>query len=290
MNNIPDIEKIVKERFQHFEAEVSADSWDFIRQRIASPANGGGFSSNKFLKWGSAAVVVGIITSTYYILQYTSSPSNVNIVHKSTELPTQDPKAQNQESILVVPTEQTIKKTINNIPAKTLDEKRILKEDDQVVLSNKTQEPENIKKDEISKSISSSESTEADVFYSDKKINSTIVQSDRNTDAEKQDMNEVVQNNSDQEKVAVYKINNIPNIFTPNGDGENDYFCIPKENVEQLKVFIYNSFGMKVAELNTVDDKWDGANALAGVYSYSLEGKGYDGKKYRQTGLLKLIR
>ena len=65
----------------------------------------------------------------------------------------------------------------------------------------------------------------------------------------------------------------VPNIFTPNGDGTNDYFVIPclysglfRENT----LVIYNQWGDKVFETkgyeNTPGKAWDGTlNNEAGV-------------------------
>lgn len=68
----------------------------------------------------------------------------------------------------------------------------------------------------------------------------------------------------------------VPNVFTPNGDGYNDYFAVKDlpENgcVEQFKsVEVANRWGQVV--FNSVDPKfrWLGTNAPAGTYYYLIQ-------------------
>jgi gliding motility-associated-like protein len=89
----------------------------------------------------------------------------------------------------------------------------------------------------------------------------------------------------------------IPNVFSPNGDGANDVMRIPHESVESYKMTIYNRWGAKVFETTNVDQYWngkvhnDGAESPAGVYYYIAEYKlrGQDTDKTK-TGTVTLIR
>jgi gliding motility-associated-like protein len=52
----------------------------------------------------------------------------------------------------------------------------------------------------------------------------------------------------------------IPNVYTPNGDGNNDYFEVygNKEAWKQFEVQIFDRWGEKVYESNDMNFKWDG--------------------------------
>lgn len=73
----------------------------------------------------------------------------------------------------------------------------------------------------------------------------------------------------------------IPNSFTPNGDGKNDYFSVLGNGASLIKLFvIYDRWGNKVFERSnlTVDDpkaKWDGNYkgypAPIGSFTYSIQ-------------------
>lgn len=66
-----------------------------------------------------------------------------------------------------------------------------------------------------------------------------------------------------------------PNAFTPNGDGQNDYwqfFYTGSNSIKQIRVQVFNRIGEKVFEGNDIGFKWfgdyKGTNAPPGVYTY----------------------
>jgi len=98
---------------------------------------------------------------------------------------------------------------------------------------------------------------------------------------------------------------NVPNVFTPDGDGINDYFVVQEKSLRKISVEIFSRSGLKVyafsGEGEALDDwnGWDGnvnnssSKAAPGVYFYVIralgwDDKSYDGKEYR--GFLHLYR
>ena len=88
----------------------------------------------------------------------------------------------------------------------------------------------------------------------------------------------------------------IPNIFTPNNDGVNDVFTIKGKGIEALHGEIYNRWGQKEYEWDTVNGGWDGHSASGGVcsegtYYYILKIKSMeDGEMHSKEGSLILIK
>ena len=87
----------------------------------------------------------------------------------------------------------------------------------------------------------------------------------------------------------------IPNVFTPNDDGENDNWQVRYQGISQFDARIYDRWGVMMTELFAPDQGWDGhtsggLKAVPGTYYYILTAKGDDGKKYDSTGFLMLIR
>ena len=87
----------------------------------------------------------------------------------------------------------------------------------------------------------------------------------------------------------------LPNVFTPNGDGVNDIYRPKMDGISSLSIQIYNRFGIQVANWETINGFWDGrtssGNACdAGTYFVIVEGKGFDGKIHSLRGPLTLIR
>ena len=63
------------------------------------------------------------------------------------------------------------------------------------------------------------------------------------------------------DEVTVYVSPYIPNAFTPNGDGLNDYFRIlglPPENITQFNIQIFNRWGQVVFSSKDILEGWDG--------------------------------
>ncbi len=56
----------------------------------------------------------------------------------------------------------------------------------------------------------------------------------------------------------------LSNIFTPNGDGVNDYFYFNPYGYDRLRVIIYNRWGKVVCELQNID-YWDGIHCKTGI-------------------------
>lgn len=81
----------------------------------------------------------------------------------------------------------------------------------------------------------------------------------------------------------------IPNVFTPNGDGKNDYFAVEYKGLSPYSLKIYNRWGKRVFESEDSKVYWDGRiqgqEAAAGTYFYLLL---IDKKEY--SGSVTLIR
>jgi gliding motility-associated-like protein len=67
----------------------------------------------------------------------------------------------------------------------------------------------------------------------------------------------------------------VPNIFSPNRDGENDILYVRGDGIEAISFIIYNRWGQKVFETKDQDKGWDGQfkgiPAERGVYTYALK-------------------
>lgn len=80
----------------------------------------------------------------------------------------------------------------------------------------------------------------------------------------------------------------IPNVFTPNGDGINDFFEIKSTNLLDFTFQIYNRWGSLLYQTNDPNFKWDGkykgTYCAEGVYVFYLTGT------QNKKGFLTLIR
>lgn len=71
----------------------------------------------------------------------------------------------------------------------------------------------------------------------------------------------------------------IPNVFTPNGDGQNDFLVFDNlENFPDSRLVIYNRWGNKIYENSNYLNNWNGDGKSDGVYYFILTLK--NGEEY----------
>lgn len=93
----------------------------------------------------------------------------------------------------------------------------------------------------------------------------------------------------------------IPNLFTPNNDGKNDFFKIYGNGIKEITLVVYNRNGNIVYKSNNVNELletgWDGTyrgiNQAEGVYIWVISGYFVDGSKIKyqnNKGTINLMR
>ncbi|AEA44076.1 PKD domain containing protein [Fluviicola taffensis DSM 16823] len=86
----------------------------------------------------------------------------------------------------------------------------------------------------------------------------------------------------------------VPNIFTPNGDSNNDVFFVKLENATSIELIIVNRWGNFMAKISDINGSWDGKvngnMSSEGVYFYKYTVNGLDGTTQTGHGDIQLIR
>ncbi len=88
----------------------------------------------------------------------------------------------------------------------------------------------------------------------------------------------------------------IPNVFTPNGDGQNDVFEIGGVNpkCDSIEIKVYNRWGLLVFESKEIGNWWTGKdrNKLFpdGIYYFTLKVTDYKGNISQRKGDITLVR
>ena len=86
-----------------------------------------------------------------------------------------------------------------------------------------------------------------------------------------------------------------PNVFTPNGDGQNDIFTIQLPfKLSNFRCEIFSKSGKKIYEFTNPQTGWDGKikgqHASEGIYYYIVTGKKDDGTPYTEKSFIYLYR
>ena len=78
----------------------------------------------------------------------------------------------------------------------------------------------------------------------------------------------------------------VPNVFTPNGDGKNEYFVIDSLPPGGTALTIYNRWGNLIYHNDNYENNWDGDRVPDGVYFYFIKWPGNE----KQNGWVEIIR
>lgn len=83
----------------------------------------------------------------------------------------------------------------------------------------------------------------------------------------------------------------IPNAFTPNGDGLNDYFRIQGLGFfPENRIVIFNRWGSEVYKASPYRGDWNGSNLAEGTYYYVFEARLHSGRWELFKGYVTIIR
>lgn len=87
----------------------------------------------------------------------------------------------------------------------------------------------------------------------------------------------------------------VPNVFTPNNDGNNEGYSVWTKNAASIEAVIVNRWGNTMVEIDDLSYQWDGktqsgADASAGVYFIKYKVTGLDGTEVSGHTFFHLVR
>ncbi|MEB2784502.1 gliding motility-associated C-terminal domain-containing protein [Algoriphagus persicinus] len=106
--------------------------------------------------------------------------------------------------------------------------------------------------------------------------------------AEEEDIDD---SNNQDDDVNTIKPFHIPNVITPNNDGDNDSFEIEGINIfVSTEITIFNRLGDHVLEQKNYKNDWNAPGQPAGTYFYVLTGVDTAGQKHEYKGWIQVIK
>lgn len=86
----------------------------------------------------------------------------------------------------------------------------------------------------------------------------------------------------------------VPNVFTPNGDGDNDEWAVAGLGVVAFELVVFDRWGIEITRLHSLTDAWNGKvkgqDAPEGTYTFLLKATFSDGQRFSQQGTVILMR
>lgn len=85
-----------------------------------------------------------------------------------------------------------------------------------------------------------------------------------------------------------------PNAFSPDGDGVNDEWKVSYRSLIEFDCWIFDRYGAEICHFSDPKLGWDGKRngklVNPGVYFYVITAVGSDGKKYKKSGDINILR
>jgi gliding motility-associated-like protein len=303
------IQELFSKAFENQTASVRPDLWAGVQAKmaaagVASTATVATKGLSALTKWiiGSAAVgTVGVVTAVVALnsgeeqtTKQTDSPKEIsqNVIVTSPE----GEKTENETfqphigySVPVVTPEKPTEDVSNNVNSY-----KEINTDASVVKEHVVAETPKMDKRLEEKTIPTDNSKKDASEKTDSKKAAPV-------DHKKDDVKEVPSTKQPEDKQQdpvkpenVAKVSKFPNIFTPNGDGDNDYYQVEVENLVDFRMTIMDQSGKTVFQTNDINDKWDGRigdnEAKSGSYAVFIDGKNPNGKAFHKSEIITLLR
>lgn len=86
----------------------------------------------------------------------------------------------------------------------------------------------------------------------------------------------------------------IPNAFTPNDDGVNDFFYIPDANLVKFDFQVFDRWGNQVYHTRKANFRWDGRSKgraiPTGIYVFVLDATTVKNTPVKRSGTISVVR
>lgn len=289
------IGELFKNTLKDYRIESDRDLWSEIDSRLSNPEKNKKNVSFKNKFWLKIAASVLIFAGASFAYTLFFVPVEISEIIPQNFLNFNKKNYKPAENIV-------FNDTLNNNPPEYIDPKvtteivvdkkpplifntennRIVKREDTVILKHKTVDSSSYIKNSDESAIKVKENNETDLskeplFNSN---NNQATSYYNNFNGEK-----VISDEKESIDIDI----EIPNIFTPNGDGYNDYFVIKNIGNYQNQLLITDRNGKVVYEKVNYQNDWDGRNLPNGVYFFVLKCK-YKNQDFIKTGSVSIFR
>ncbi|MBR4912418.1 MAG: gliding motility-associated C-terminal domain-containing protein [Bacteroidales bacterium] len=267
--------KSVKEVLNQYEEKPSADVWERLNARLDEEMplteNVSRIHRVKAWKWVAAVLAVLVLGGTVSLCVFLQHRNNQDVVvenvakNADNKLVESSDVVAGQEEIVESEIAQVEMQTEEEVPAKVVVENSV-----------KEQNPQSPK-------------PEAEITT---KTNTPQVVLPSNSTLAKQLAADPVLKKLSEESVdwSMPVHLSIPNLFTPNNDGVNDFFVIEGlENYSSLRLVVRDKNNKVVYRNDAYKNTWGGENCPEGVYSYELTFL-YNGIENQALGKVRILR
>ena len=266
------IKDLFQEKLSQLETPVRPDLWSAVSSSIASTSAVATTGMSLLAKITIGITIAASVTGTVIFL---SNEEAKETPKKEVQKANEQKESKSNTTDNKVENNSTVSKFNNSSPVNRVSE-------------NTTTATDNIFESIIDNTISENSSlVEGPVSYAQIETKEEVKASKNNPKIE---TSTPAQNQEPKQNVSLDKLPEesklqfkLPNIFTPNGDGNNDYLKLDIDNVTEFVIVVLDAKSNVVFKSEEVDFKWDGTNLNgdklpAGNYIYYVTAKDLEGK------------
>lgn len=275
------IKDLFQEKLSNFETPVRPEIWSTISSSIGATSVTAGLSLISKLIVGTsltAAVSLGI----WFAVSNSENESQ----------PDKELNRKDKESVLEVKEEAKVKETtspkFSDVQNKTSVDEFILLplEPETIINEDAVQLNQNLNTPTSEFKVQTTEEKQELKPANTPKIE---LKSDSKTENTNSNQNSEVKQSQTQSDIKI----SLPNVFTPNGDGNNDLFTIPKVELSDFSLVVLDEKGKTIFTTTDTEFSWDGTmmigeKAPVGNYVYFITAKDLNGKSFTKYSNLSI--
>lgn len=293
------IQELLQEKLQSHEVTPSDAVWQNVSSSLSNVAatSGAAAGTSTILKIAAALIgVSGLGIATYFMVQDDiPTKEKISKIQLDEEIESQETKTSEPEH-KVIEIEEKENFTDIEIPkfnkSESIVEEIAVEQGTMIVQENEVELevipteviPANTKQDEVREEVVDNPSPQIEELVT---VTSVISDDQAQETSEVENLEEKF--TEEEEEVT------LPNIFTPNNDGVNDFFELNIGEKQDFQIVVINHMNKVVFQSNSVDFRWDGMLLSGepvppGNYVYFISAKSMSGKDFIKSSKLRIQR
>jgi len=301
------IKDLFSDKLGNYEAKVNPELWNGIASQIGAAATSTAATGMSILtKWIIGVSIAGAVVVSAVIVTSNSSEEQTKVAENN--VPSQQVEddrsandAASENSISAAPESEESQSTQQEVDNDYDDASQNDVNIEQQITDNteqgsaETAGGESLLNQQEESAGSESEKAIEQEKESNEKVVNEVVHTPDPIVHEPSYPAEVAEEVPTENEVVNYSIGRLPNVFTPNGDGENDYFHVESSNLTDFSITVLNDQNQVVYQSTNPDFKWDGTMLGGqpvpdGNYVYFISAKEFSKDKPKRYSPLLIKR
>lgn len=303
MKGKDEIKDLFSDKLGSFEAPVRPELWTNIASQIGTTSAVASTGMSLLVKSVIGVTIAGaaVVTTVLLVQPNSEEKQNEKSIAKTTivdDTIDQEPVKENQTSNQTEKTTpKPVKETINKVQKTSPEQNETFEIDQNQNFKSDISLISTLKEKELTTSNNEEEKRQTPVVVENKTTTNTVGQ--KNKEVKENNTQKEVSNTDvktlkeNEETQKAYSLGELPNVFTPNGDGNNDFLFIESEGLVDFTIVVLDAKQKVMFESNDPNFKWNGLDKAGNVvpegsYGYYIIARDKNGNKVNKFVALEI--